>query len=977
MVVANGADRPSNEQIKTGKDSSGNTAFYFFKTESMYPFTTLGFDKEFSFPTAEDNTNYFVYFLLEDAVGNETNSGPLTVKTPPERTETLCEFEDVKFTKIEEAISYAMESGGGTIKLLDNVDHNKAVNINKNVNIVFDLNGKYFSIYTGHISGSYALTVSNGGNVSYIGDGYFNVTGAEYGVNVIGNNSSATVTYANAIGESGIAASAGNGNSIIINGNVRAGKYGTGVSSYGSVVVNGDIEVNGEGGKGVYTDFGGSIIVNGDVKVTGNYSTGAWSYESIIINGNIIASGTRAYGAYASGEDARVDVYGKISVSGGNSTGALAESGSKISVTNAGTAISMTGDSSCGIIVRNQNESNVTVNGNVEATGDGAHGIDASFGEVIVDGNVTVNENLVIGVMSDDFGSVKITGNVTAAGKKATGISADMGEGAGGTIYVDGNVTVSSPYEDSTGVYCYSRETKDNKSMVTVNGKVYADDTYIEIDDIERESNSEDFIEGGYRIYNGRHGSIVKIGNGEVATPTYAPTVVTNAVTGITTSSAILFGNVTSDGGDTVTERGFLFGTTSGLTTYTAIKVREGTGSFTTPITGLEENQKYYVRAYAVNSKGIGLGAIVSFNTSDTPVNPPSSGERSSRSLPTVVTKSVSDITESGASLSGSVTSDGSATVTERGFVYGKNTNPSIGETGIVKISSGNGTGSFTALAEKLSANTRYHVCAYAINSVGTAYGEDMSFTTKKAFVPAGEIGWLDASGIDLGNPYGIVVLYTDEDGEEHILGLGIVLGIRMKYVSRGQGKYEIIFNAKPFEDIAGHWAKNDIDFSSARLLFNGITPEIFSPDTPMTRGMFAAVLGRMYGADPALYRGYSFEDVTQDVYYAPYIKWAAENGIIMGVSARLFEPERAVTRQEMAAMVYRFMKYLDLSFTNGNNKFNDDALIDSWARESIMQLKGTGIISGRTDNKFDPYGLSTRAEVASVLRMLIEYILK
>ncbi len=75
--------------------------------------------------------------------------------------------------------------------------------------------------------------------------------------------------------------------------------------------------------------------------------------------------------------------------------------------------------------------------------------------------------------------------------------------------------------------------------------------------------------------------------------------------------------------------------------------------------------------------------------------------------------------------------------------------------------------------------------------------------------------------------------------------------------------------------------------------------------------------------------------------------------------------------------MMYRFMKYLDLSFTIGNNKFNDDALIDSWARESIMQLKGTGIISGRTDNKFDPYGISTRAEVAAVLRRLIEYILK
>ncbi|WP_313346006.1 S-layer homology domain-containing protein [Sedimentibacter sp.] len=639
----------------------------------------------------------------------------------------------------------------------------------------------------------------------------------------------------------------------------------------------------------------------------------------------------------------------------------------------------MTGDLSCGVSVRNQNESKVTLNGNVEVTGDGAYGIDASFGEVTVNGNVTVKENFAIGVISNDFGSVKINGNVSATGNGATGINANMGEGAGGIVHVTGSVNVSSSDDDSIGIRCYSRETVDDKSMVTVDGKINADDIYILIDDIIRTSDSKDNIESGYWVYNGRHGSIVKISNSEVVTPVNAPTVVTNAVAGITTSSAILSGNVTSDGGDTVTERGFLFGTASNLTTYTAIKVGSGTGSFTTPITGLEENKTYYVRAYAVNSKGTGYGAIVSFTASDTPVNPPSPG-RSSRvlSVPTVVTKGVSDITESKASLSGSVTSDGGLTVTERGFVYGKKANPSIVSSEVLKVSSGKGTGSFTSLVEELKAGTTYHVRAYAVNSMGTSYGEDMSFTTKKALVPAaGEIGWLDASGIDLSNPYGNVVLYTDNDGVQHILGLGIILGDRMKYVSRGQGKYEIIYNAKPFEDIAGHWAKNDIDFSSSRLLFNGISTRIFSPDTHMTRGMFAAVLGRMYGADPDYYMGYSFEDVPQDAYYAPYVKWAAESGVILGVSRNSFEPERAVTRQEMAAMMFRFMNYLGLKFTEDNNEFSDDTLIDSWARESIMQLKGTGIISGRTDNKFDPYGVSTRAEVAAVLRRLIEYILK
>ena len=984
VVVAKGSGKPSTEQIKKGLDSIGKAALYSGgTTEHM----TTNAIYNFSFPMAEDNMEYDAYFLLEDASGNKTLSDTLTVKTPEERPDPICEIiGGDKYKKIEDAISTVLASGGGTIKLLDHVYHYKPVKLNVSGNIIFDLNGKYFSIYTGHLdspSGLAALVVSDGCKVSYINggkDSKFDITGYEYGVKVIGSGSSATVNYARSIGESGIAAATGPGSSIVINGNVRAGKYSTGVWSNGIVTVNGNIEVDEEGGEGVYADLGGTIIVNGDVEVTGDRSTGAWSYGSVIINGNIAASGEHTYGAYASGEDAQIDVHGKISVSKGNSIGALAANGGEISVTNAGTAISMSGDFSCGVNVRNQDKSKVTVNGNIEAVGDDACGINANIGEVIVNGNITVEESFVTGVSASDLGTVYVYGNITATGREAAGVYATIGEGAGGIVYVNGNVNVSSSDDDSIGIRCYSRETssEDHKSTVTVDGKVNADDTYILIDNIIRTIDSKNIIESGYFVYNGEKGSIVKVGNGAVEPPVNLPAVATNMVTDITTSSAILSGNVTSDGGNTVTERGFLFGTDSGLTTSTAINVGSGTGIFTTSVTELEEGKTYYVRAYAVNSKGTGYGAIVSFDTSDTPVTPPPSPKgSSSRSLPTVVTKSVSNITESGASLSGSVTSDGGATVTERGFVYSQNKNPSVGGSGVVKITSGKGTGSFTALAEGLEADTTYHVRAYAVNSVGTSYGEDISFTTKKAYVPAGEIGWLDASGIDLSNPYGNVVLYTDEDGEQHILGLGIILGNRMKYVSRGQGKYEIIYNAKPFEDIADHWAKNDIDFSSARLLFNGVTPRIFSPDTHMTRGMFAAVLGRMYGAAPDYYTGYSFEDVTQDMYYAPYIKWAAENGIIMGVSARLFEPERAVTRQEMAAMVYRFMKYLDLSFTNGNNKFNDDALIDSWARESIMQLKGTGIISGRTDNKFDPYGLSTRAEVASVLRMLIEYILK
>lgn len=1032
VVVAKGSGKPSAEQIKKGQDSIGKTALHSDKTVE---YMTTNIIYNFSFPS-EDNTEYDAYFLLEDAAGNQTLSDVLTVKTPEERLDPICEVAGgSKYNKIEDAISYVLASGGGTIKLLDHVYHYKPVKLNVTGNVIFDLNGKYFNIDAGHLdapSGLAALEVSNGCRVSYINggdDSKFDITGYEYGIKVIGSGSSATVNNVRSIGGSSIAAAAGDGCLITVNGNV--GSKGTGVSSYGSVVVNGDIEVTGNGSEGLYSGYGGLVIVTGKVNATGENSTGlfvgnsssasvtgdvtvtgeksigvyvhssgsaaitgdikatgresngvyARNNGSATINGNIDAEGTRAVGAYAEVEDASIDINGSISVSGDNSTGALVEDGGEIDVSSTDAAILMKGESAFGINVNYGGT--VTVKGDIEASGDDAVGANVRGGSATVKGDIKMTGDRTVGADAADNGLIEIEGSVDATGEGVKGIYANFGEGSGGTVYVTENINVSSSDGSSTGIECYSWETKDGKSKVTVDGQVFADGIYIKIDGDSRTRDSEDTIEGGYWVYNGEHGSIVKIGNSEVVVPVYAPTVATNPVSNITTFSAILSGNVTNDGGAEVTERGFIYGTDSSLTTYTAIKSGAGTGGFTADITGLEENKTYYVCAYAKNSQGIGNGTIISFVTSKTPVDPPTdppSSGGSSRTLtaPTVITKDVSGITEFEAMLSGSVTFDGGSAVTERGFVYGKKTNPALEVQGAVKALSGKGTGSFTALAENLEAGTTYHVRAYAVNKQGTSYGKDISFTTKEISVPAaGETGWLDASGIDLSNPYGNVVLYTDEDGVQHILGLGIIIGDRMKYVSRGQGKYEIIYNAKLFDDIAGHWAENDIDFASARLLFNGVRPGTFSPDTHMTRGMFAAVLGRMYGVKTELYSGPSFDDVSVSAYYAPYVKWAAENEVILGVSGNLFEPERAVTRQEMAAMMSRFMKFLGLKLTADNNEFSDDGLIDSWAKESIVLMKGTGIISGKPGNNFDPEGTSTRAEVAAVLRRLIEYIVK
>ena len=200
------------------------------------------------------------------------------------------------------------------------------------------------------------------------------------------------------------------------------------------------------------------------------------------------------------------------------------------------------------------------------------------------------------------------------------------------------------------------------------------------------------------------------------------PVVVTSAVTQITENSAVLGGNVTYDGNATVTERGVVYSTSPNpVITNLNNFIRPcgwGTGEFTYNATTLQANTTYYVRAYAKNEKGTAYGAEVSFTTNNQVV------------VPTVTTTAATQVTETTAVTGGNVTSDGGATVTERGVVYSTSHNPTTSNS---KVKNGTGTGSFTCNLTGLQANTTYYVRAYAVNSKGTSYGIEVSFTTKSS----------------------------------------------------------------------------------------------------------------------------------------------------------------------------------------------------------------------------------------------------
>ncbi len=194
------------------------------------------------------------------------------------------------------------------------------------------------------------------------------------------------------------------------------------------------------------------------------------------------------------------------------------------------------------------------------------------------------------------------------------------------------------------------------------------------------------------------------------------PTLTTASVVNISQTTATSGGNITNDGGASVTARGVCWSTSANpVVTGSHTSDGTGTGIFSSSITGLTANTTYYVRAYATNSAGTAYGNEISFTTSQ------------NITVPILTTTAVSSIAQTTATSGGNITSDGGASVTSRGVCWSASTNPVA--TGN-HTSDGTGTGAFTSSITGLTANTTYYVRAYATNSVGTAYGNEISFTT-------------------------------------------------------------------------------------------------------------------------------------------------------------------------------------------------------------------------------------------------------
>ncbi len=191
------------------------------------------------------------------------------------------------------------------------------------------------------------------------------------------------------------------------------------------------------------------------------------------------------------------------------------------------------------------------------------------------------------------------------------------------------------------------------------------------------------------------------------------PLVTTTPATNQSNTEATIGGEVTDDGGAEVTERGVWYSTSPDPeTTGTQIKVGSGIGAFSTDLTGLTIATAYYTRAYALNSLGNSYGDELVFLTNR---------------KPSVSTEPVVSITLTSVRVRGDVYDDGGEEITDRGVYY--STSPDAETTGM-KFDIGSGKGTFSKVLEGLTKGTLYYIKAYATNSIGTAYGNEISFST-------------------------------------------------------------------------------------------------------------------------------------------------------------------------------------------------------------------------------------------------------
>lgn len=181
------------------------------------------------------------------------------------------------------------------------------------------------------------------------------------------------------------------------------------------------------------------------------------------------------------------------------------------------------------------------------------------------------------------------------------------------------------------------------------------------------------------------------------------------------------------------------------------------------------------------------------------------------------------------------------------------------------------------------------------------------------------------------------------------------------------------------FADVAADaWYADAVQYVYENGMMSGTSETTFSPDLTTTRGMIVTILYRLEN-EPTVTGTTAFTDVAADQYYANAVAWAAQNGIVSGIDATTFAPNNAITREQMAAILYRYAQFkgYDVSVKADLSVYTDAAQVSTYATDAMAWANGAQLITGISQATLTPAGNATRAQVATILMRFCENIAK
>lgn len=202
-----------------------------------------------------------------------------------------------------------------------------------------------------------------------------------------------------------------------------------------------------------------------------------------------------------------------------------------------------------------------------------------------------------------------------------------------------------------------------------------------------------------------------------------------------------------------------------------------------------------------------------------------------------------------------------------------------------------------------------------------------------------------------------------------------------VRMMRQGNSLYSVVQTPKmTFADLEGHWAQADIELLASKLIVKGAAADQYIPDQQITRAVFAALLVRSLGIAQPLRGESAFEDVQRSDWFSGAVAAAVDKGLVTGVGNNRFAPNEPVTREQMALMISRALKMTGQpeggsANTDPLSAFSDRETVSSWAQSAVTDVLRAGLMNGIGEDEFAPADSASRAQVAVMVKRMLQYV--